>query len=112
MAGRRVVARVPRRGEELRRVEAPELRHLGEGGDDRVHQAAVPALDLAHVDVEDRLAVLVDADRADRAALQPYFVQGAHEGRLVLEAALDRVEGRLEVHAGDLSPGGVEPWTP
>ena len=36
-------------------------------------------------------------------------MQGAHEGRLVLEAALDCVEGRLEVHAGDVGPGSVEP---
>src|ERR1051325_10963347 len=77
----RVLARVDRRGEELGRIEAPELAHVLVGGDDRVHEAPVLALDLAHVDVEDRLAVLVDADRADRARVQAHAVQGLHEGR-------------------------------
>src|SRR2546421_6643570 len=60
---RRPVARVHRVLEEPLGLVGPELAHVGVSVDDRVHQAAFLALDLADVDVADHVAVLVERNR-------------------------------------------------
>src|SRR3954463_1812585 len=92
----RDVARILRRGEELLRIVAEELAHARDGFHDRVHQLAVLPLDLPYIDVEDGFAVLVELDRADGALRQLHGVERFHEGLLVLELPLDRLQRLLE----------------
>ena len=66
LAGR-IVARVERPLEIVLGLVGPELADAGDRGDHRVLQAAAHALDLAHVDVLDGVAVGVDRDRSARA---------------------------------------------
>src|SRR6266542_2801929 len=58
----RGVARVLRAGQELLGVVLPELAHVAEGLERGVRELAALALHLAHVDVEDGLAVIVEVD--------------------------------------------------
>src|SRR5262249_28122637 len=60
LAGR-PVARVDRVLQEVLGSVRAELRHAGEGVDDGVLQLAVHTLDTTHVDVLDRVAVVVEA---------------------------------------------------
>src|SRR5437870_190539 len=64
-AGRKI-ARVHRVLQIVVGLVGPELRHVRECVDDRVLQTVVHLLDLAHVDVLDRVAEVVETDRPAR----------------------------------------------
>src|SRR6185312_3810260 len=104
---RRVVAGIDRRGEEFLRVVGPELADLGIAVDDGVDETAVLFLDLADVDREDRIAVLVERHRAERRFLELDRAQRLHEGRLVLDLAARGLERLLEEEAGKIGPHAV-----
>src|SRR5690348_11829577 len=91
VAQRRVLAAVLRASDEGLGIVFPELADVFVRRHGRVDELAVLPLDLADVDVQDRLAVLVQAQRAHRAAVELYVVQGLDESGLVLEAPLDEI---------------------
>src|SRR3989442_8759174 len=62
----REVARVHRILQIIVRLVGPELRHVGERVDDRVLQTVAHLLDLAYVNVLDRVAEVVEANRPPR----------------------------------------------
>src|ERR1043166_632124 len=98
------VARVDRLLQEFFGVVLPELAD-GRGREDHgVLQLAVHALDLAHVDVLDRVAVRIHLDGPARRILDLRRAQRVHERGPVLDLAVDRLDGgaRSEEHTSEL----------
>src|SRR3954468_11621649 len=94
----RKAPRVDRALQELLRLVLPELTHRGIGLQDGVDEAAVLLLDLADVDAEDGVPVLVDPDGAAEAVLDVERSQRLHEGVLVLDVALHLLQGQIKEH--------------
>src|SRR6185312_16185324 len=80
----------------------PELADVLVRGDDGVDQPAVAALDLADMHVEDRRAVAVELDRADRAVGDPGLAQAVAQRLRIGCVTLERIERVLEE-----KPGGI-----
>src|SRR6266404_4267802 len=93
---RRIFAAVLWPGDERLRVVLPELADVAVSRHRYVDELAVSALDLADVDVEDRLAVLVQPQRPHRAVVELHVVQRVDERRLVLELALHELHRFLD----------------
>src|SRR5256712_10880769 len=97
---RRPGARVGRLPEELVFGRGPELADVLDGVDHGVLQAPVLAFDATDVDVVDRLAVLVEADRPAGRVGDRDPAPGL-EGRVgVLDLAAHPLESLLEEEAG------------
>src|SRR3989441_7712024 len=77
-AGRKI-ARVHRVLQIVVGLVGPELRHVRECVDDRVLQTVVHLLDLAHVDVLDRVAEVVETDRPARRIGEIDLAKRGHE---------------------------------
>src|SRR3989442_13516735 len=97
---RRPGARVGRLFEELVFGGGPELTDVLDGVDHGVLQAPVPAFDATDVDVVDRLAVLVEADRPPGRVGDRDPAQGLEERVGVLDPAAHLLQSLLEEEAG------------
>src|SRR6185369_1103476 len=107
--GRRIVARVDRRGQERRRIVLPELAHVPVGVDHDVHEPAVAALDTADVDVDDRIAVGVEADRPLRRVGELYRAQRLHERGLVLDSSVDALDAGVDEQDAEVAADRAVP---
>src|SRR5215212_2538215 len=103
--GRRVVARIDRLLQELRRRVGPELADLGVGLDGGVDEVAPFSLAAAHEHRADDVAALVEGDRAARRVFERQAVQRLAERLLVVRLAGLRERG-LDALAGDVHGGG------
>src|SRR5712691_3184309 len=97
---RRPGARVGRLSEELVFGRGPELTDVLDGVDHGVLQAPVRAFDATDVDVVDRLAILVEADRPAGRVGDRDPAQGLEERVGVLDLAAHLLESLLEEEAG------------
>src|SRR6266705_5725011 len=104
----RPIARVHRIHKELLRLVGPELAHVRVGVDDAVYETPVLALDLADVHAPDHVAVAVERHRSPRG-VDLDGAHGLHERLLVLDVALQGLQGRFEHRGFDIGRGGVEP---
>src|SRR5215470_15872270 len=93
LAGR-VVAVVHGQLQVLLRLVVPELGDGREGVDHRVLELAVLPLDLAHVDVLDRVAPVVELHRPARSVRDLHLAERGHELLAVLHGAANQL-GRL-----------------
>src|SRR5262249_61610446 len=97
----RIVARIERHLEELVGIVFPELAHRRVGKDHGVLELASHPLHLAHVDVLDGIAPLVDDHRPPRKVLELDLLEGGQEGLAVLHLAIhrpDRLDDPRLVH--------------
>src|SRR5207247_4034502 len=95
---RRVVAGVGGVLQELVGPVGPELTHAREGVDDRVLKPAADALDLADVDVLDRVAEVVELHGAARGGGAVHAPERRADLLPVLDVAARRLERRPEHH--------------
>src|SRR5215469_9352229 len=98
----RIVSRVERHLQELVGIVFPELAHRRIGEDHGVLELAAHPLHLAHVDVLDGIAPLVDDHRPAGKVLELHLLEGGQEGLAVLGVGLVGrvVEGRGVVERG------------
>src|SRR5437867_2769882 len=101
---RRVVAGVGGVLQELVGPVGPELTHAREGVDDRILKPAADALDLADVDVLDRVAEVVELHGAARGVGEVHAPERGAELLPVLDVAARRLERRPEHHARHVRP--------
>src|SRR6266481_5181559 len=90
---RGVVACVERLLQELLGIVFPELADRGIGEDHGVLELATHPLDLAHVDVLDGIAPLVDDYGSARKILELHLLEGGEKSLAVLHLAVDRLDG-------------------
>src|SRR5215813_14043077 len=88
----RIVARVERHLQELVGIVFPELAHCRIGEDHGVLELAAYSLHLAHVDVLDGIAPLVDDDRPAGKVFELDLLEGSQEGVAILHLAVDRAD--------------------
>src|SRR5215467_10316346 len=88
----RIVARIERHLEELVGIVFPELAHRRVGEDHGVLELSSRPLHLAHVDVLDGIAPLVDDHRPSRKVFELDLLEGSQEGLPVLHLAVDRLD--------------------
>src|SRR6266545_3179289 len=100
----RVVARVDGVLQEVLGLVGPELGHVRKGLDHGVLELAAHALDLADVDVLDRVAEVVEAHGAARRIGEVHLAKGGQELLRVLDIATCRLERGLERDARDVRP--------
>src|ERR1044071_4066912 len=89
----RIVACVEGLLQELVGIVFPELAHRGIGEDHRVLDLTAYPLHLAHVDVLDGIAPLVDDHGPAREVLELHLLEGSEEGLAVFYLAIDRLDG-------------------
>src|SRR5919108_4788279 len=104
---RRIVARIDRVLEKLVLLIGPELADVGIGLDHRVDVTAVLLLHLADIDVADRIAELVEPQRAAQGVRHLRLPERLYECVLVLGLAADRLERVVEYLAADIGLRGV-----
>src|SRR5882724_7654479 len=107
LCARRVVPRVDRVLQKVLGLEGPELRDVGEGMNHAVLELAAHALDLTHVDVLDRVAVVVEAHRPAGSVGEIHAAHGGEELLAVLDVATRGLEGCLESEAAHVAALGV-----
>src|SRR5216683_930928 len=103
----RVVPRVDGVLQKFLGLEGPKLGDVGKGVDHGVLELAAHALDLPHVDVFDRVAVVVEAHRPTGGFGE---IHAAHRGEkllAVLDVATRGLEGCLESQAAYVAALGV-----
>src|SRR5437867_10377369 len=88
-----IVARVEGQLEVLVGIVFPELAHRGIREDHGVLELAAYPLHLAHVDVLDGIAPLVDDHGPAREVLELHLLEGSEEGLAVFYLAIDRLDG-------------------
>src|SRR5438045_4328868 len=103
----REAPRVDRALEEVLGRHLPELAHVRIRLHHRVDEASVLPLDLADVDGEIGVAVLVDVHRAAEAVLDVERAQRLNEGVLVLDVPLDLLEREVEEERCRVSTSAV-----
>src|SRR5215470_17258121 len=86
----RIVSGVKRHLQELVGIVFPELAYRRIGEDHGVLELAAHPLHLAHVDVLDGIAPLVDDHRPAGKVLELHLLEGGQEGLAVLHLAVDR----------------------